>query len=599
MSVLKIKDENEAWIPIPSIVGEPAGFGTVSATVDANHGTPAVTVTASGDDTAKNFAFAFSNLQPAPYDDSVIQARMDSFTNLAEGSTTGDAELIDGRVGDDGVTYNNIGTAIRTQFSDVKSALKLIADNEIISFTSGYLWCDAYTVDITTPRSSSTGYQYAIVPCQEGDSFLVSGTSAANNPCAWAFVEADGTIVTKSAMSTVVTNKTLVAPAGAAYLTINRKNQGDSIKGKTVDSRIFDNPVRYAAFSDLLKNSFDFNAFETAYTPTIEYTNKYINAGDGVIDTYSGSKVSELIDCSEWGALQFSGKSYYVLACISFYDTDGACVQTYPANGDAEVITYTNQKIAIPSNAKYVRFGDNRDVIGGSFAVNLASSIVTKDASLVWSGKKWCAFGDSLTEVNDKTTKHYHDYIAELTGITVVNMGKSGTGYKRTEDEGFAFYQRIPNVPTDCDVVTIFGSGNDMSVPRAQGQTFVQILGDASDTGTDTICGCINTTIDNLYAIMPTVHLGIITPTPWKEQLPSDTTCPMYRLSNKIVEICKLRGIPCLDLYRCSNLRPWDATFRSLAYSHDGDSGVHPDETGHKLIAGMIKEFVASLFIPV
>lgn len=524
------------------------------------------------------------------------EARID---NIIAGDAPSAAEIVDARLGADGVTYPSLGGAIRGQVTDLKSALKLITGDEIISFTSGYLWNDAYTVDLTTPRPSSTGYQYAIVPCQEGDYFTVSGTSAANNPVAWAFVKADGTIITKEAMSTAVNDKTIVAPALAEYLTINRKNQGDSIKGKSVDNKIADNPVRYAAFDSLLKNSFDFNSFEIAYTPTIEYTNKYINAGDGVIDNYTNGKVSELIDCSEWGALQFSGKSYYVLACIAFYDVSGTCVGTYPTNGDAEVVTYTNQKVVIPSNAKYVRFGDNRDVVGGSFAINLASSIVTKDASLSWSGYKWCAFGDSLTEVNDKTTKHYHDYIAELTGITVVNMGKSGTGYKRTEDEGFAFYQRIPNVPTDCDVVTIFGSGNDMSVPRAQGQTFVQILGDASDTGTDTICGCINTTIDNLYAIMPTVHLGIITPSPWKEQLPSDTSCPMYRLSNKIVEICKLRGIPCLDLYRCSNLRPWDATFRSLAYSHDGDSGVHPDETGHKLIAGMIKEFVASLFIPV
>lgn len=43
--------------------GASAGFGTVSATVDANTGTPSVTVTATGPDTAKNFAFAFHNLK--------------------------------------------------------------------------------------------------------------------------------------------------------------------------------------------------------------------------------------------------------------------------------------------------------------------------------------------------------------------------------------------------------------------------------------------------------------------------------------------------------------------------------------------------------
>lgn len=48
--------------------GNSAGFGTVSATVDDSTGTPSVEVTASGADTAKNFAFSFHNLKGAKGD---------------------------------------------------------------------------------------------------------------------------------------------------------------------------------------------------------------------------------------------------------------------------------------------------------------------------------------------------------------------------------------------------------------------------------------------------------------------------------------------------------------------------------------------------
>ena len=43
----------------------------------------------------------------------IEKARIDSFVKLAEGSTTGDAELIDARVGADGIVYENIGANIR------------------------------------------------------------------------------------------------------------------------------------------------------------------------------------------------------------------------------------------------------------------------------------------------------------------------------------------------------------------------------------------------------------------------------------------------------------------------------------------------------
>lgn len=54
----------------------------------------------------------------------VERKRIDRFTSLAEGSTTGDAELIDGRISDDGIVRANLGENIRTNLSYVKNNIE-------------------------------------------------------------------------------------------------------------------------------------------------------------------------------------------------------------------------------------------------------------------------------------------------------------------------------------------------------------------------------------------------------------------------------------------------------------------------------------------
>ena len=60
-----------------------------------------------------------------------LQTRMSEFTSLKDGSTTGDAELIDARIGADGTKYASAGDAMRGQVEQLNENLDYLKVNEI------------------------------------------------------------------------------------------------------------------------------------------------------------------------------------------------------------------------------------------------------------------------------------------------------------------------------------------------------------------------------------------------------------------------------------------------------------------------------------
>lgn len=70
---------------------------------------------------AELFNAGYINAATMQNEMSVLKTRMDTFASLPNGSTTGDAELMDVRVGADGVNYGSAGTAVRTQIQKLKA----------------------------------------------------------------------------------------------------------------------------------------------------------------------------------------------------------------------------------------------------------------------------------------------------------------------------------------------------------------------------------------------------------------------------------------------------------------------------------------------
>lgn len=213
-----------------------------------------------------------------------------------------------------------------------------------------------------------------------------------------------------------------------------------------------------------------------------------------------------------------------------------------------------------------------------------------------WSGLKWVAFGDSITdETLTGADKKYCHIIAEKTGINMVNFGVGGTGYKRRENEGTCFYQRMANIPSDADIITILGSVNDWILLNTHAGNYDGfVTGKVTDTlENNSLCGYINKAIDVAREVAPNAKIGIISP---------NTSDLNDKYVGMILEtlplVAEYRCIPYLDLTKVDQLRPKDEIFGPkyfYDYNTNGSVIVHPNNEGHKWMYPPIMAFMKSI----
>lgn len=178
-------------------------------------------------------------------------ARINNIVSLPEGSTTGDAELIDIRVKEDGSTAKSAGESVREQIKEVKNELNssvtdLKSDLNIhlevldgvgnINFVNGAIkdnYYDGETIDYNPVQASN--YKYAIIDCAEGDLFLLNVSGGAEYK-AWCFADAEQKVVKFSSSNITISKLLIQAPANSAKLIINSNSADTScFKVKSVN----------------------------------------------------------------------------------------------------------------------------------------------------------------------------------------------------------------------------------------------------------------------------------------------------------------------------------------------------------------------------
>ena len=169
----------------------------------------------------------------------VERKRIDNFTKLTEGSTTGDAELIDARIGADGKIYSNVGNGIRNQVKNINTVCPLFVNKSNLF--------DKDSTEIVNLMKSSNsdiivgayGVQSIIFKCNSNSTYNVS-FSGGNRYIVYHTSEYPSI--------DVVVNKTTYLRESSEILNGNARYEGDVVTGENDNYLVvyFGNNVQYA-----------------------------------------------------------------------------------------------------------------------------------------------------------------------------------------------------------------------------------------------------------------------------------------------------------------------------------------------------------------
>ena len=281
----------------------------------------------------------------------------------------------------------------------------------------------------TDGANAAEGIACVSVNVAEGEKYHIKGKGNAYAYKQYWLVDSANKVTRITSESSIDIEITI--QSGEAKLYCNFRNYDSLTEGLWfLEENWLDSKVN-AMYQDDIKKDID--------SPTIVEGYAYNNGDDpiGFIYTsnptqYSGAAyclvpIIQGIEVTLFGVGSPNAFRYYM-----FTDKNGAIIEKSSETINSRA---SGLKLTIPSNARllWVNFtsydsSTDRVEVKYSFGINSLYN-----DSKPFSGKNIVCFGDSLTEFREQFNRkmHYSDYIAEITGANVINVGIGGTRLSR------------------------------------------------------------------------------------------------------------------------------------------------------------------------
>lgn len=279
-------------------------------------------------------------------------------------------------------------------------------------------------------------------------------------------------------------------------------------------------------------------------------------------------------------------KKLYIPKCnVHVGKTSYWCeAQEVSINGSAGFIVFNKAQKRIVGGS----VNSTNDVLLGYYDNNIGNYYLNTFSKAL-KKKKIACLGDSITEGVKANGWQWHRYIDKYfkeNGIetTIVNLGVGGTSVCTSSYVSSSlqpFVNRLNTIPTDADVIVIFGGTNDWGNNAT--------LGTISDTGSSSFYGAYKYMLEWFANNRPNAKILTITPLKrYYRGYTSTWTNAQTTRNNKgqllqdyvraVKEVSEMYAIPCVDLHNESGLNPVLDIVRTK-YMEDG---LHPTAEGNK-----------------